>query len=328
MKTIIKLLKKSKKIALFSHISPDPDTIGSTMALCCALRSIGKEVWCFCDDVKTEEFKVFDSLENFNKFELIGENNEILDNDFDLFVAVDISTAERAGKFKPIFDNKENTIRIDHHKMSDDFAKFNYMVPDSACALVVYDFITKMKIKITPKIATYLYFAICGDTGIFHFNNTDSKTFLICSKLLEKGADIRYVYSEYFDKKTVPELKLASYSLLNAKINDELKYVIMKVCADDYDKFNAPETAYIGNLPNSYLNCGYKVACILKEKQDGIRISLRSKFEYDCSIIAQTMGGGGHKNASGISVQMPIDEAEKQIEKSIVDYLINFENKN
>lgn len=326
MKNIIKQIKKAKKIALISHISPDPDTVGSTVAFCEVLKNMGKTVYCFCDDIKINEFELFDSVNLFNQIEIVDENGNALENDFDLFVSIDVATFDRLGKFKACFDLAENTIRIDHHQMSENYAKLNHMVPDSACGIVIFDILKKMKIKITKKIATALYFAIAGDTGIFHYNNTDAKTFLVCSKLMKLGADIRFVYGEYFDKKTVPELKLSSFALLNAKINDDLKYVIMKVSKEDYSKFDAPQTAYVGNLANLYLNCGFKVACIIKEKDDGIRVSLRSKFEYDCSKIAEQLGGGGHKNASGINILSSIDEAEKMVEKEIIKYLNNYEN--
>lgn len=316
MKKIIKLLKKARKIALFSHISPDPDTIGSTLALYHALKALKKDVYVFCDDEHLDKFAFLNADKLYNIAEL--------DHSFDLLVAVDIATLERVGRFAEKFESANKNIRIDHHKSGDDFAKVNFMIPHSACGIIIYELITKLKVKITEEIATLLYFAICGDTGGFRFNNTDALTFATCEKLIKKGADIRRVYAEFFDKKTVPSLKLTSYALINAKINDELKYVVMKISKDDYEKFDACESEYVGNLPNLYLNCGYKIAAIVKEKSDGIRVSLRSKAEYDCSLVAEKFGGGGHKNASGISItDKPADEVEKEIDEAIKGFLID-----
>lgn len=314
MKKIIKLLKKAKKIALFSHISPDPDTIGSTLALYYALKALKKDVYVFCDDEHLEKFAFLNADKLYN-------TQDHLDS-FDLFVAVDIATLDRVGKFVDAFSKANKNIRIDHHKSGEDFAKVNFMIPYSACGIIIYELITKLKVKITEEIATLLYFAICGDTGGFRFNNTDALTFATCEKLIKKGADIRRVYAEFFDKKTVPALKLTSYALINAKINDEFGYVVMKILKEDYAKFEASESEYVGNLPNLYLNCGYKIAAIIKEKSDGIRVSLRSKAEYDCSLIAEKFGGGGHKNASGISItEKLVEEVEKEIEEAIKEFL-------
>ena len=92
---------------------------------------------------------------------------------------------------------------------------------------------------------------------------------------------------------------------------------------DDYQKFGVSEEEVIGNLPNTYLNCGYKVAVVLKEKDDGIHCSLRSKFEFDCSKIAEVFGGGGHKNASGCKIENSLSEAKTLMANAIKEYLKN-----
>ena len=118
MKKIVKLLKKAKKIALFSHISPDPDTIGSTLALYYALKSMKKDVYVFCDDEYLDKYAFVDADKLYN-------NSEI-DDSFDLFVAVDIATLDRVGNFAESFSKVEKNIRIDHHKSGEDFAKNNW----------------------------------------------------------------------------------------------------------------------------------------------------------------------------------------------------------
>lgn len=322
MKNLVKLIKKSHKIALFSHISPDPDTIGSTLAFYYALKSLKKEVSLFCDDENLEKFSFLNAEKLYN----ISNPNE----KFDLCIAVDVSAIDRIGKFGEVFLSASSSARVDHHQVDENFAYHNIMKPYSACAILIYELITLMKLKITPDIATLLYFGICGDTGGFRFSNTDSLTFDVCSKLLSFGADIRCLYSEFFDKKTVPSLKLSSHALLSAKINDTFGFVIMKVSSSDYQKYGADESEYIGNIPNMYLNCGYKLACIIKEKSDGIKASLRSKPEYDCAQIAAVFGGGGHKNASGIkfSEKISLADAENLLENEIKNYFKSYKGEN
>ncbi len=314
MKTCLKIIKKAKKIALFSHSSPDPDTIGSSIALYHCLSELGKEVDLFCEDDIPESYQFLNETINYNA-------KSFNSRDYDALIAVDISSSHMLGKYETNFLAHENTIRLDHHYKGELKAKHNVVCSYSACAILIYEIAKSLKVKIDSKIATPLYFAICGDTGIFRNNNTDSVTFAVSSELLEKGAEIRRVYSEFFDKKTVPYIKLTSSILLEANINDKFRFVIMKASKKDYKAFNASTEESIGNLPNTYLNCGYKIAVILKEKDDGIHCSLRSKFEYDCSKIAEVFGGGGHKNASGCKFETSIKEAEKLLEKEIINYL-------
>lgn len=311
MQDFLKLIKKTDKIAIFSHENPDPDAIGSALALCKLLENAGKKVGLFCSGEMSEKY---DFLRYYDKY-----NTESFEN-FDLFIAVDVASLEMLGKFGEIFSKNLNTIRLDHHTSGSNFAKINVCMPYSACALLIFEIANKLKLKITPEIATDLYFAVCGDTSIFHNNNTDSKTFLVCSKLLELGADPKFVYSEFFDKKTVPYVKLTSKCLLGAELEKNHDYAIMTASLDDYKECKAESTESIGNLLHTYLACGFKMVAILKETDDGIRCSLRSKAEYDCTVVAEIFGGGGHKNAAGCTISGNLDGAKKKLKKALKEY--------
>ncbi len=312
MQSIVKLLKKSKKIALFTHKTPDPDTIGSTLALFYSLRKIGKDVSVFCDEDNLDSYAFLEGVNEFNKDELSG---------FDLYVSVDVASPGLLGKFETPFCEFSERIKIDHHSSGDNFAKHSLVKTYSACAIVIFELLRALKVKITDQIATCLYFGICGDTGIFRNTNTDSKTFEVCSHLLECGADIKKVYSEFFEKRTLANLYLSSNAIMGALVDESDKFVIMTVSIDDYEKFGASFSEPIGNLPNSFLNCGYKIAVILKQKNDGIHCSLRSKSEYDVSKIAEKFGGGGHKNASGCLIIDSLSSAERLLKEAIKNYL-------
>ena len=313
MLNIIKLLKKSKNIAIFSHKGPDPDAIGSALALFKALKKMGKNVSLFCDDeMNGGNFGFLTGFEEYNKTDLSG---------FDLYVSVDVASGELLGKFEEHFSKFDSTIKIDHHSAGTNFAKHNLVKTYSACAILIYEILKHLKVKIDKDIATCLYFGICGDTGIFKNNNTDSKTFLVCSELLDLGADFRLVYSEFFEKRTLSNLYLTSNAIMTAYVSDDQSFSVMTVSTDDYDKFGANENEHIGNLPHSFLNCGHKISAILKQKNDGIHCSFRSKFEYDVSKIAAKFGGGGHKNASGCMFIDSLQSAEKQVIEAIKNYL-------
>ena len=315
MKKTLKLLKKAKNIALISHVSPDPDTIGSTIALAGVLKKLGKNVDLFCSDDVPESYNFLTGSSEFNK----QKQNGVLG--YDLLVAVDIASLERVGCFADEFSKHPNTLRIDHHVSGISFAKHEYVTSASSTAVIVFEIASKLKAEVDSDSATALYLGICGDTGIFKNNNTDSVTFNVCAKLLQAGAKFRTVYTEFFEKKTVPYIKLTSNALLNADVNDKFGYVVMAVSKDDYNNFGASTDENVGNLPHSYLNCGYKIAVILKEKEDGIHCSLRSKFEYDVTKIAENFDGGGHKNAAGCKFDDSMTVAKKKISKAIENYL-------
>ena len=312
----LKIIKKANKIALFSHASPDPDTVGSTIALYNAFIKIGKTVDLFCEDNIPENYNFLEEIVNYNSKEFDIDN-------YDLLIAVDIAGLNMLGKYQESFDAHQNTMRIDHHAMGELKSKIDIIVPYSACAILIYETIKKLKIKIDEKIATPLYFALCGDTGIFRNNNTDSLSFKVASELLYLGANMRKVYAEFFDKKNVSYLKLTSSILLNAETNDDIGYAVLTAPADDFEKFGVSQTESVGNLANTYLSCGYKIAAVLKEKEDGIHGSFRSKFEYDVAEIARTFDGGGHKNAAGFLIEKSLEDAKKDVCDAVENYLKN-----
>ena len=313
MQNIVKLIKKAKTIAIFSHKGPDPDAVGSALALRYALIKMGKKVSLFCDDEMVGNYAFLEGFEEYNKTEL---------SEADLYISVDVASSELLGKYADVFSNPENnTIKIDHHGIGDNFAKVRCIKPYSACAILIFELIKALKVKITDKIATCLYLAICGDTGIFKNNNTDSKTFSVCAELFDCGADFKQVYSEFFEKRTLANLYLTSNAIMTAYVSDDGQFSVMTVSTDDYQKFGANENEHIGNLPHSFLNCGHKISVILKQKNDGIHCSFRSKFEYDVSKIAEKFGGGGHKNAAGCSIIDSLGNAEKMIIEAVKNYL-------
>lgn len=315
MKQIISLLSKYNSFAIFSHENPDPDTIGSTLALKDILEQFGKKVTLFCESKIPETYFLFEDAGQY------CDNYETAE----CLISVDVASSHMLGRFESIFLNFDQTIRIDHHISGDNFAKYNLVKPYSACAILIYELVKKLKAGITPVIATKLYFAICGDTSIFKNSNTDSLTFKVASELLKLGANINKVYDEFFDKKTIPYVKMSSHLLEKAIIEENLGYAVLVAKKEDFENYNLdPQNDNLGNLPKTYLSCGLKIAVILKEKEDGIHCSFRSKLDYDVSNLAQQFGGGGHKNASGCLINSSTDVAINEVVKVIENYLKNY----
>ena len=317
MKEIVKKLKNSKKIALFSHQSPDPDTIGSTLALKNILVSMGKDVSVFCCDNVPSDYDFVGGKAYFCDQENFDGNL----GSFDLLVAVDVADKKMLGKFEESFISHPNTLKIDHHKTSENFAKENYVSLKSATALIIYELSKKLKVKLSGQVATQLYFAICGDTSIFRNNNTDAETLFVAAKLIELGAENQKVLSEFFDKRTIGEVLMTSTLLLSSEIDEKLGFAIMVAEKKDYEKFGInPENDRLSNLPNTLLSTGLKISVILKEKSDGIHCSFRSKQGFDVSKIAGKFGGGGHTNAAGCTVSKPLSQAKRDVADEIKNY--------
>lgn len=311
MEEYLKKIKEANSIALFSHIRPDPDTVGSTLALKIILESIGKHVDIFCAGELDSEYNFLEDFKLYNKKELDGH---------DLLVSVDMATPTMLGEFEEKFLAFGNTIKLDHHPSGTDFAKINVVKLYSAMAVFAYEIAEELGVKISSEAATRLYFGILGDTGNFRYSNTDAKTFEVSSKLMEYGADAQLVQKQFFDKTTLAHIRLSSKALLSAEVAEDKFYAILIASRDDYISCGAPETESISNLPNMYLNAGFSVAVILKELSDGVHCSFRSHESFDCSAVAAQFGGGGHRCAAGCKIEGSLEEVKNKIKNIFESY--------
>ena len=129
MKHTLKVLKKANRVALFSHSSPDPDTIGSTLALFVALKELGKSVDLFCDSEMPTNFGFIDEYNFYNSAY----------SSYDLLVAVDVAKLDMLGQFADTFSSHANTLRIDHHMIGECYAKHNLVKNHSACSILIFE---------------------------------------------------------------------------------------------------------------------------------------------------------------------------------------------
>ena len=309
MDKIIELLEKYKSFALFCHISPDADTIGSCQALKIALMQMGKTVDIYCDDNVGEKEKfMFDNI-------IISQ---AINKEYDVFVALDCGSSRLLGQYASIFQNRQNTIQIDHHTKSQKIGKFHYVDSKrSSCSLIVYDLINKLGIKIDKKIAYYLYCGIMGDTAGFRHNNTEPYSFEVAYKLTSLGIDYVDINYRLFKKKNSNYLIYIKEVLKNYKtIDNRFAYSVVR-----YKRYKK-----IGKYKNSILlyelftggECDIFVNITEKEKGK-FDISFRSEFN-DVGDIARQLGGGGHRCASGAVYYGSLKNLIKQL-RAIIKWL-------
>ncbi|AAK79769.1 phosphoesterase RecJ-like protein [Clostridium acetobutylicum] len=308
---IINKIKSSNKIAISFHISPDGDSIGSSLGLLNGLRSIGKETYILSKEVVPESFEFL----NFAR-EIDGNHFEVEDNT-DLLITLDCGNIERLNFDTSDMiseDKKYTVINIDHHVTNDSFGDLNYINTKAASVgEIVYDLLSKMNISIDRTIAACLYTSILTDTGSFRFSNTTLNTHVVAGNLISTGLDFSEIHRKIFDNKKFEALKLQALVLNDMYLTFNNKLCVMKVTHDFIEKANA-EDVDTGDLVSLGLKVNTAEVCmLLKEKDDCIKVSLRSKSYVDVRKIAEKFGGGGHIRAAGLSINSNILDAEKMI---------------
>lgn len=292
LKELAKVLKKSKKIALFTHINPDSDALGSVFAMYYSLQSMGKIAEVFIEDKVPEQNKRIIDEKLINS----GECNV---HDFDTFLCCDVSDINRLGKYSHVYDLKNNTIVLDHHIATKLIGKYNHIDASisSACELV-YDLLKQMKVKMSNKALTCIYMGLASDTGSFINSNTNEHSFKIAHELAAAGVDMNFVNEVLFKSITKKEIIFMQHLWNNYKTDKEIAYIVV-----DYKTLQALKGDYTdcSNYSAKLLQVeGMKYSFSLVEREPGLySVSLRSRAGYNVRSVAEMLGGGGHMCASG-----------------------------
>ena len=305
------LLKAAKKLVIVSHVSPDGDTLGSSLALMHALRMLGKEVIMNVDDDISTVYSFLPGIAEYRRF---APEESV---DADLLVIVDASSADRAGNALDVVKSPA-VLNIDHHKTNTRFADYLYLDSDAAAtAEIIYSLLLEMGIKLTRDIATCIYEGIYTDTGSFKYSNTTSRTLKTAAALLNYGVNPSLI-SDNMELKSRSQVEMLRKVLETLTFLKDGKIAYIEIPLELYD--HNVETDTFISYPR-YVE-GVEIALLFKQVEANLtRVSFRSK-EIDVEKVALSFGGGGHKKASGCSIYAPLKEAEKVILEAVGELFI------
>jgi phosphoesterase RecJ-like protein len=303
-------VRDHENFVVTTHINPEGDAIGSEIAFAEFLKSIGKKAT-IVNSSETPANCLF--LEGAGDIVVYDEDfdRRILD-EADAVVIVDVNNWDHIGPFGQLL-KKDSTARvcIDHHQdAAADIAEI--IVTDTkaaAAALLVYDFIKFMKANITPAIADAVYTAILTDTGSFRFSNTDRRAFIAAAELCEAGVAPFGIYRKVYAKSWgASRLVGSALSTLDKNADGRIAWIYIS-----QEMLSAAGAIYEdsdGLVEMVRSIEGVEICLIFKELPGGeIKVSLRSNGKVDAFEIARSYGGGGHRMASGMRLDGPMESA-------------------
>ncbi len=312
LKELSNQLKNEKKIALFCHVRPDGDTIGSAYGLKCALEYFGVPTDVYCDDYIPERFNFILQGDAPKKDFTAG---------YTALVAIDCADVTRLGSYCDIFANFKNTYNIDHHVSNNRYAKTNYVVDKAANCQNVFDLVCQMGYPISQKAANFLAMGLLTDTGGFRHKNVTPETLLTASKLVEAGADLNNIYYYMFTRQTKARAKLFGITMQKICYLLDGRFAVAITLMGDVANSGASADETEGFIDFVMGIQGVEVgACILEIEKDKFKVSLRSK-KADVSGVAQTFGGGGHTLASGCRIAGSMEEVVDKLTFAVSRYL-------
>lgn len=309
MDEAIQLINQYDNIFIGSHVEPDGDNIGSTLALAMAIKKLKRKG--NVKVVKTDDIpRDYHFLPNINLIEEQDINQTV-----DLFISLDSSDMNRLGVGKDFARKAKKVINIDHHITNDNFGDINIVSPLSgATGEIVYEFINNMKVDIDKEIATCIYTAISTDTGSFMYSNTTHKTHLIVAELLKMEIDINSINVNLYQSRSMDRTKLFINSLNNLETFLDEQIGVVTITQEMLKLNNAKMEDTEGIISFIRGIDSIEVACLLKEINDGeTKVSLRSKTQIDVSKIANKFHGGGHIRAAGCTIDKTVNIAKQLI---------------
>jgi phosphoesterase RecJ-like protein len=317
---ILREIKGAKRILLALHVSPDGDSIASVLALNSVLKKWGKKT-------KIISFSAFNSRFSFLPGVEEIETKDFAKTDFsnfDLFIALDAAQETKITRniFPQEFPKNFKIINIDHHITNPKFGNINLIVKSSSTCEILYSLFNLWKIKIDKHLAQLFLLGILTDTGCFQYPTMTSNSFRIVAELLDKGASLTELVLLNFRSYKFKTLKYWGKILENMQLDPSGKFVWTLVSKAEMEELGVTPAEIEGaSSLFAPVTLGTEFGIIMNDEGNLIRVSLRSRADFDVSQIAVLFGGGGHKQAASFSLALPLDEAEEKVLQTVRELL-------
>jgi len=300
---VLSQIEQRDRFVLTSHARPDGDAVGSSLGFSQILRSMGKQAEVVLRDGVPRIYHSLPYADKVVKAERVNGN-------YQAAIILECDSIQRT-RLQGLEDRF--LINIDHHASARPFAHVNWIDPKAvATAEMIYRLAREAGVQISAEIATCLYTAVLTDTGSFMFAGTNEHTFELARELVLAGADpARCARNIYFGHSTA-KMRLLGAAL--SKLQREGPLAWISVSQEQMERCQAREEDCEGLVNYALSIHDVEVAAFFRELPDGrFRVSLRSKGGYDVAAIAQRFGGGGHRCASGCSLDGPLSAAAAAI---------------
>lgn len=310
--SIVNQIKQGQTFLVVAHASPDGDAIGSTLGLAEALRLMGKDVVSLNVDGVPDTFSFLPGA---------GQLVTSIDPDsfFDVAFVLDAGDLVRAGI--SVKQHCRTLINIDHHPYSD-FGDICYLdTSASATGAMIYRVLCACGFDLSMDVAVPLYTAILSDTGSFRYSNADPEAFEIAGELVKLGIDTWDIASRLYESQPPQRMKLLSLVLATLDISTNEKYASVSMTTDMLTSAGAQaeDTDGFVNYPRAVR--GVEVAIFFRQVSDvKTKVGFRSRGLVDVSEFARQLGGGGHHNAAGVTVDGQFGQVCQRVTSLLEQY--------
>lgn len=308
---ILSAIRSAQSFCLSGHQNPDPDVVGSQLALASLIARIGSDK--NVDIINSGPApKSLSFLHGFDRV----ENAEQINKKYDCLIVFECSGPERMGNIIDFKTQVKTIINIDHHLHNPMFGHINFVEPStSSTAELIFKIFERSGFSLNVNEAMGLFSGLVADTGWFRYGNTNAQSMEIASKLLACGVRVEELAERLYMTRSKAALDLLGWVLSHMSLHYQGKVALLTLPESIYEHFDAgPDDV------DEIVNYGLKIetvcaSILLKERrsQNHVKVSFRSKAQWDVNQIARLFDGGGHRNASGCTINGTLQEAEQKI---------------
>jgi bifunctional oligoribonuclease and PAP phosphatase NrnA len=307
-------LLSHQRFIITTHTNPDADGIGSQIALCLALRALGKEAWCVNEKKLLDRYLYLD-IQHVTMGVEEWKNLNITVGQKDALIIVDTHNIERTGS--SIIENFKHLTNyaLDHHPLQHAHDKNLFIDPlMSATGELVAQLIEQWEsagVNFNHDISLPLYTAILIDTSSFRYPTVTSNTHRIVAKLMQSGVSPVSAYNQIYGTKGLDHLRFIGHVLSKVQTDTQKHVAWLSVTRDDLENHSVDIEDTLSIINYLLVLDGVAIAAMFTEWGEKLtKVSLRSiKAEVDVGMIAKKMGGGGHGHSAAATLTLPLDQA-------------------
>lgn len=315
------LLDTACNIVVTCHLSPDGDAMGSSLALCRALRNLGKKVKVIVPDTPPKYLMFLPGADEIVIYSRSQLHAQRVFNSADIVFCLDYNEPKRIDMMEDaMLASPARKVMIDHHLNPSDFPDITISHPeDSSTSVLIYRVLTDLGYGdvIDPAVAECIYTGMMTDTGNFSYNSNSADLYEVIADLVRRGIDKDAIYRKVYFSNSYNRLRLNGYAMYEKfTVYPEHKAALIILTRDELNSFHYQkgDTEDLVNRPLTIPDVAYSI--FLREESDYIKISARSKGDFPVNLMCKEhFNGGGHLNAAGGEFYGTMEDAIRTLEK-------------
>lgn len=313
---VLSCLEKARRPLIISHIRLDGDAAGSELGLAHILRLRGVQPHIVNDSPVPEILRFLPGADE------IGTSPDEVQNDYDLVIALDMATRDRAPKVFERLDRDCPVVAVDHHPPVAQVGDPEWKDPSrSSVGEMIHELAAAACWRVPSEAATCLYAAILTDTGRFTFPNTTPSALRAAASLMELGAECARISEHVYEQEPCNLMALRAEVMQSLTLYADGRIAVMRI-THEMMKRRAVSPADIhqfSDMPRGL--AGVAVGVLLTEMKKKVKVSLRSRQGVNVETVARRFRGGGHVQAAGCEVQGDLAQAEREIADALTAHL-------